>query len=184
MKFSVTRLIALMGLLFILLGPMTLGGRLALFIDLPSIIIVFGFAFFMLLLCFGRDFLKFIPKSLCVFCFSPQSPNQKYAEIALYGSRIVVGGASIATLVSYVHILSGMADPSSIGLGMSVSLLPILYGLILSEVYFAIVYKAFADSASIGTEVPAWINLFLPIVVVLVVLLIFLLVILAFSVVP
>jgi hypothetical protein len=42
----------------------------------------------------------------------------------------------------------------------------------MSEVYFTIVYKSFADSTLGTTEIPVWRNLVLPVIIVLMVLLV------------
>ncbi len=181
MNFSATRFVSLLGLLAVIIGPFGIGGQVSIFINIPSIVGLVSFIFFMLLMNFGKDFLSFIPQSLSVFCFSPKSPNPKYAEIAIYGSKVSICGASLLTLITYIKLLVWKSDPTVIGVSLAISLLPILYGLIISEVFFAISFRAFNSSSKTNIEVTTWKDLILPIIVVLIVSFVSVLSILALS---
>ena len=115
------------------------------FVNLPAFMITFGFSFFLLLGTFGTDYLKFIPDSILTIFATPLEPIPRYADIARFGSRYSVAGAVIATLVGFIQMLRNLNDPSTIGLGMAVALLPMLYALVLSEVIFAMLYKVYSD---------------------------------------
>jgi hypothetical protein len=78
-------------------------------------------------------------------------------------------------------MLSTFSVPSSLGISMAISLLPILYSLIISEIFFCVVYNKFSDGTYPQTTSPPWINLFLPIIITFALLITFLLMLLAFT---
>lgn len=145
-KFAPGRLIALLGLLlfgatFVLMTPYGL-------MNIPTLLAVTGFPFFLLLATFGTDYLQFIPDSFATLVSNPSEPNERYAEICRYGSRYTLTGAAIFTVLGFIQMLSGMADPSSLAAGFSILLLPALYALILSEVFFTLLHKVYSDGSA------------------------------------
>ena len=143
-RFSLSRTVAVLGMLLLFGGAIVSGGGTG-FIDLPSLLPTFGFTFFLLLGSFGVDFLKFIPDAIITLFMTPSTPLPRYAEIARFGSRYAVASAVIVTLLNFIQMLQNLDDPGMIGAGISITLLPILYALFLSEVIFALLYKVYAD---------------------------------------
>ena len=88
-KFSPSRLIGLGGVVFAVGGTIVAGGGWQTFLHIPSLAIICGITFFLLLACFGNDFLRFIPDSLATLVSTNAKPNPRFAEIALFGSRYV-----------------------------------------------------------------------------------------------
>jgi flagellar motor component MotA len=150
--FSPSRLIGLGGVLFILIGCIVAGGTTWAFIHIPSLVFTLGVTFFALLATFGTDFLKFIPQSFLTFVSRNPEPNPKFAEIALFASRYLIGIGLVGMLIGLVQILNNLSDPSGIGAGMAVAILTILYALIVSEVFCAFLYKAYSSD---GQATPA-----------------------------
>jgi flagellar motor component MotA len=52
--------------------------------------------------------------------------------------------AVICTLIGLINMLRSLDIPDQIGLSIAVALLPVLYAVILSEVFFALAYKTFS----------------------------------------
>ena len=102
-KFSPCRLIGLVGVLIVISGCIAIGAGARMFVNLPSLAMVFGIAFFALLATFGMDFLKFIPQSLLTFVSSTPEPNPKFAEIALFTSRYIIGAGLIGMLMGVMR---------------------------------------------------------------------------------
>ena len=148
MKFSIYRSIGTLGMIFLLLLAIRIGGEYRYLINLPAAIILFCFVFFVLLCTFEKDFLTFIPNSVLTLFFTPSAPSAKYAEISKYGSRYSIGGALIIMLISYIQMLVHMDDPGNMGLILALTLLPAFYALIFYEVFFVIVHKAYCPKDS------------------------------------
>ncbi len=142
--FSPCRLIGLMGVLIVISGCIAIGTGARMFINLPSLAMVFGVAFFALLATFGMDFLKFMPQSLLTFVSSTPEPNPGFAEIALFTSRYIIGAGLIGMIIGLIQMLSNLEDPSGIGVGMATALLTPFYAIITSEIFCAFLYKAYS----------------------------------------
>ena len=142
--FSPCRLIGFVGILFVLVWCIAMGGGVMAFIHIPSIAFILGIAFFALLATFGTDFLKFIPQSFLTFVSRNPEPNPRFAEIALFASRYLVGSGLIGMLIGLIQMLRNLSDPSSIGAGMAVALLTVFYAVIISEIFCAFLYKAYS----------------------------------------
>lgn len=143
-KFSYYRLIAILGLSAIILASAAATGIFDLICEMSSIGLIVGITFFMLLGIFGQDFLKFIPDSfLTLFC-TPSMPNKKYAEIARTASRYVITAAAIATATRIFNSLQNLSCPESLGINTIAVSLPFFYALIISEIFFAFLYKSYS----------------------------------------
>ena len=178
-RFSVCRTIATVGILFLVgFGIIdSCGGWY--FIHIPSMLITIGLCFLLLLGTYGVEFLKFIPDSLLTLFCTPAAPNPRYAEIAAFGSRYVIAGGVICTMIGLIQMLRNLNSPEDIGHGMAVALLAPLYALFISEFFFAFVYKAYSDEAneSSGKPLPVR-NALLPLIIVGLIIVIFFLFIL------
>lgn len=143
--FSIYRTIATVGIFLILTFYISLTGDVV--VHVPSMIIIFGLTFLLLLGTFQLDFLRFIPASLKTLCCTPRKPNPRFAEIARFASRYAIGMAVIGILIALIYMLRSLDIPDAIGLSIAVALLPVLYAVILSEVFFALAYKAFSSQS-------------------------------------
>ena len=168
-KFSICRLIATSGILLIIVFSVCSVGTMSYFVTLfhiPSILFIFGASFFLLLGTYGTDFLKFIPDSLLILLFKPLEPNPRYKDIAKFGSRYVVGCSVIQALFDAITMLRNLSSPASLGAGMALALLPLLYALVASELFFAFVYKSYSDEQKTVENKPlALKNAILPVVI-------------------
>ena len=147
-KFSACRTIATAGISFIVVWTMSASGDAMIFIHVPNFMFVCGICFFLLLGSFGVDFLKFIPASLLSLVCKPSRPDARYAEIAKFGSRYVIAGAVICGLMGTMRLLMNLSDPSMLGQGTAMVMLPAFYAILASELFFAFVYLAFSSSSS------------------------------------
>jgi flagellar motor component MotA len=146
-KFSPCRFIGLAGVLFVIVISILACGCGGAFIHIPSLAFTFGIAFFALLATFGTDFLKFLLESFLTLFTSRPKPNPKFAEIALFASRYIIGAGVIGMFVGLVAMLRNLSDPSSLGAGMAVALLTVFYAVASSEILCVFLYKAYSDGS-------------------------------------
>lgn len=144
-KLSVYRFIGLIGVLGIIVWSILVGGSPLMFVHIPCLVIVIGITFFALLATFQGDFLRFIPDALLNIVSSNNTPNPKFAQIALFASRYIVGASIIGMLIGVIQMLSNLSDPSDIGPGLAVALLTPFYAVIISEIFCAILYKSYSS---------------------------------------
>ena len=151
-QLSLSRIIGLMGVLAIIVGVIWLGGGGLMFIHIPSLVFTLGITFFLLLGIFGSDFLKFIPDALITLVSRSTEPNERFAQIAISGSRYVIGAGLIGALIGMIQMLRNLTSPKQIGAGMAVALLTALYAVITSEIFFAFLHKAYCDGAGCKSQ--------------------------------
>ena len=144
--------------------------------------ICFGIAFFLLLATFGTDFLRFIPDCLITLVSTCEKPKPRFAEIAAFGSRYIVGAGVIGALVGLIQMLSNLSDPSGIGAGMATALLTPFYAIVVSEIFFAYLHKEYCDGHKIEANKPLPLkNIALPAVAVSLFVVAFFVMLLSFS---
>ena len=181
-KFSPCRLIGLIGVIFIIVGAIAVGAGWQIFINPVSLMFALGITFFLLLATFGKDFLKFIPDCLIMLVSTCENPNPRLAEIAAFGSRYVVGAGVIGALIGLIQMLSNLSSPESIGVGMATALIVPFYAIVVSEIFFAYLYKAYSDgSKTEKNESLSLRNIALPSIVVALMLIAFFALLIAFS---
>jgi flagellar motor component MotA len=154
MKFSPCRLIGLAGVLIVIVGAIVAGGSAAAFIHIPSMVFMLGVTFFVLLATFGTDFLKFIPQSILTFISRDTKSNPRFAEIALFASRYIIGAGLIGMVIGLFQMFNHLSDPENIGPGMAVVLLTAFYAIVTSEIFCAFLYKAYSDGDEVVHSKP------------------------------
>ncbi|MEC8389085.1 MAG: MotA/TolQ/ExbB proton channel family protein [Planctomycetota bacterium] len=149
MKFSPYHTIATIGSLFIL-AYVTEFRAHALF-DVTGSLWVIGLTSLFLLSVYKKDFLSFIPYSLlCLFC-APTSPQPRHASIAKTAVRTTGAVGAIGLIVGMIFMLGALSDnPDGVGAGMAVALLTVLYGLVLGELFFGMVYYVSSQEPRTG----------------------------------
>ena len=149
MKFSPYHTIATIGSLFIL-AYVTEFRAHALF-DVTGSLWVIGLTSLFLLSVYKKDFLSFIPYSLlCLFC-APTSPQPRHASIAKTAVRTTAAVGAIGLIVGMIFMLGALSDnPDGVGAGMAVALLTVLYGLVLGELFFGMVYYVSSQAPPAG----------------------------------
>ena len=149
MKFSPYHTIATIGSLFIL-AYVTEFRAHALF-DVTGSLWVIGLTSLFLLSVYKKDFLSFIPYSLlCLFC-APTSPQPRHASIAKTAVRTTGAVGAIGLIVGMIFMLGALSDnPDGVGAGMAVALLTVLYGLVLGELFFGMVYYVSSQAPPAG----------------------------------
>lgn len=179
--FCLSRTVAAALALLLLGTVLVMGGGIG-FLNAPALLFTGGLTFCLLLGTFGRDYLTFIPDSILTLFSTPAEPVPRYADIARHGSRYAMAGAVIGSLIGFMQLLRHLDCPSSIGVGLALTFLPILYGLLLSEVVFAWLYKAYADGTELACAPPLGSRtLVLAAVVVGILIAVFLVMLLAFA---
>ena len=131
-RFSPGRLAATGTAFLMLVGAIAMGGSAG-FVNVPSAIITLGIPALLLYANYGRDFLAFSSDFLLALAGPPPKRVPLYAEIAAAGSRYVLGAGVLGMLIGLIQMLRNLEDPSSIGMGLAVSLLTVLYSVGASE---------------------------------------------------
>ena len=151
-RFSISHTLATGGITSLITVSVMMGGWGG-FINFPSLMITLGIPFFLLLGNYGRDYLRFIPDSLLTLFSKPPAPNPRFAEIAILGSRYVVGAGVTGTLTGVIQMLRNTYEPSTIGSGVAVSLTTVLYAVVVSEFILTFLAKAYSEGESLPVQV-------------------------------
>ena len=151
---SLSHCVGTVGTVLMMGWAIAIGGGAG-FINVPSVMITLGVTGLLLYGNYGRDYLAFTSDSILTLFSKPPQPVPLYVEIAKAGSRYVVGAGLAGTLIGLIQMLRNLSDPSSIGVGMAVSLITVLYAVIASEFYCAFMiveYSPKSDRATNGPE--------------------------------
>ena len=129
----------LMGFIFgaigigLIIGGITMGGTIAIFIDMPSLAIVTGVTVFF-------TFAHHSPKEAAnalrnAFGKAPVPATEAQRSIRVLWTARSLASASgvIGSLIGFVNMLANMDDPKSIGPAMAVALLTLLYAVLIGE---------------------------------------------------
>ncbi|MEW6710757.1 MAG: flagellar basal body-associated FliL family protein [Candidatus Riflebacteria bacterium] len=122
------------------------------FLNLPTLFLITGLSFFLLLGAHGKKFLYFIPESLKTLFFDPLEPSQEFSQIAMDGERFSLASGMIGVIVGLVILLGNLDDPSSIGPAMGMALLSVIYGLLISECFFSVIARAYQPALNDSTR--------------------------------
>ena len=153
-RFSITHLSGSTGAAILLILCIVMGGGAG-FINIPSLMIVFGIAFFLMFACFGGEYMRFVGASFALLAFRPLKPNRRYAEMARYAARFMMAAGVAGTLIGLIQMLRNMTDPSAIGSGMAVALITVLYAVLAGEFCCMVALKSFSgDDPDAQTELP------------------------------
>lgn len=150
--FSITKTVSTFGVPFTIIGSiLLLEGNVRAFINLETLFVVAGLTFFLLLSSHGRKFIEFLPEAIKTLFFDPPEHNPNFAEIAKDGEKFALAAGAIGVVIGLINVLGNLADLTKVGPAMSLSLLSIAYGLILSECFFAVVGRAYQNAQSDST---------------------------------
>ena len=182
-QFSICRTIATIFIIAFSIFIIATGAGARMFINIPSLVITIGLCFFMMLTVYEIEFLNFIPHAVYIFFCKPLVPNPRYAQIALFGSRSIIGAGLIGMIIGMIRMLSNLSDPSDIGVGMATALTCPFYAIIASEIFFAIVHQSFKQTKGEvkGNNTLPLINAGLPLLIILFSFSIFLILVLSFA---
>ena len=113
------------------------GGSIILFIDIPSLLIVGGILIGGTLISFGFAVpLKSLKEALFRGGVQSLDELKLYVNFFNLASQLSIAGGIVGTLIGNINMLAHMDDPSLIGPSMSVALITVLYGIVLSEFVF------------------------------------------------
>lgn len=124
-------------LVVVMLAMMLLGGRLLIYLDIPSLVFVLGVLIGGLLLSHG-----FVAPFVAIgHVITPRragDPDRLLASVAVLrrAGRLSWAGGVIGFLAGAVAMLSDLSDPASIGAGLAVAMIAPLYGAVLAELLF------------------------------------------------
>ena len=105
-----------------------LGSSLAMFVDLPAIILVGMIGIGIMIASHGTE--RAIGLFKAVFANSDDS--EQIRKVADTGVTAFVAAGWIVTLIGIVQLLCGLSEPHQIGAGAAIALLAALYGYILA----------------------------------------------------
>lgn len=146
-KFSFSRTLSTFGIPFILILSVKVllpqHSNISAFLNFPSMFLVAGLSFFLLLGAHGKTFLAFIPEAIKTIFSNPPEPNPEFAQIAKDGEKFSLASGTMGVIVGLVALLGHLDDPSMIGPSMALSLLSVIYGLYLSECFFSVIAWAY-----------------------------------------
>ena len=129
---------------FVIFGGMLLwalwcssDGQLAVFIDIPSVVLTLGCASALLLATFGWQGAWQAIKSPLGGILTADEQRTAVSFFKL-GAVFLLASGFIGTFIGLVAMLSNMDDPSKIGMGMAIALLTQLYAAVLAVGFYAI----------------------------------------------
>jgi flagellar motor component MotA len=123
----------------IILAAIIMGGGIGAFIDIPSIILIFGGTFGLMLVSYSPQ--EIADSVTCTLLDSQDTHKIKQAAFFWFALvRILFGVGAISTIIGWMQMLGSLSDPNAIGPSMAISLLTFLYALLLS---FAIPIPAY-----------------------------------------
>jgi flagellar motor component MotA len=134
-----SRLIGLNILVVMVGGTMMLGGKIGIYIDIPSIVLIVGALLGGSLLCFSLEQLADAFKAVVQGPDAERVPAwQQQVRAAVFGRLYLLswGSGLVGTLIGVIAMLSDLSDPASIGSGIAVALLTAFYGAMLAELVF------------------------------------------------
>ena len=118
-------------------AAIVLGSDLAMFINLPSLLIVLGGGLFVPLSFHSPRAIKSaLSAGLSETASSPEEIKTHVGVLATIRTS-VVGSGVLGTLIGLVQMLAHFDDPTQIGPAMAVALLTLVYSVFLSELYVA-----------------------------------------------
>jgi len=132
MKSGVSRLFGLVGLVLLLcLAGITSTDHPAIFVSVPSLLITVGGAVLALLISFSPSQLLGTVRS--AFGASSQDRPTELRIVAAARQYLLALG-TLGFFIGMIAMLANLDDPSSIGLGMAIALLTVLYSVGLGEI--------------------------------------------------
>ncbi len=120
-----------------------IGSGLPGFMDPPSLLMIEGVTFGLLLMNFGTAVFRFIPSAFLSFFIKRKYANKEFAEIAKYGYRYSVLSGLLGTIIGLGNLVQNISDKTDIISGVAVAFLTILYGIITAEVIFSFLHKSY-----------------------------------------
>jgi flagellar motor component MotA len=144
---SLYRLFSILLIHLLFAAMMILGGSLALFINIPAIIFVFGGTFLALLANYQGKIFGFIKDALIDSISSGVKPDACYAETAQLARHYFMSFGILGTLVGFVQVFANMSDPESIGPSIAVLLLTILYAIFYADIACVYLQKLYSTNS-------------------------------------
>jgi flagellar motor component MotA len=102
-------------------------GGLITFVDVPSIITVVGVTFGGIFAGYGSEGWRLLKVAFTEAKVDSQESYYQVVYFFQYVITLVLGAASMAVIMSVVHLLSNMDDPKQVGPALAFSLLSVFY---------------------------------------------------------
>ena len=120
----------------LLLAVLSLGGPATAYVDVPSVLFVFGLVGGGLWACFGPHVIWQALRASVGVRPLEEGPLDLYVAVFRRGYQLAWASGVVGLLVGVVQMLRALEDPSQLGAGMSVALLTLLYGSLAAELGF------------------------------------------------
>ncbi len=129
---TTTRIVGFLGFGALIVAMILLGGDLAAYVNIPSVVLVIGGTGALLLLTFGHDgcltAMRLAIRGKRKIEHTPTSQRGDPVVFFRLAAAYALTMGFVGTLIGMIAMLSNMDDPSKIGAGMAVALLTQLYG--------------------------------------------------------
>jgi flagellar motor component MotA len=118
-------------------GAILMGGNFAMFINLPSLLIVLGGGLFVTLSFHSPTAVKNALVKGWVGATNSPDELKQYRNVLGTMRTSVVGSGILGTLIGLVQMLAHLDDPTKLGPAIALALLTLVYSVLLSELYLA-----------------------------------------------
>jgi len=118
-------------------GAILMGGNLAMFINLPSLLIVIGGGLFVSLSFHSPTAVRNALVAGSAGTAANPHDLKKHRNVLGTMRTSVVGCGVLGTLIGLVQMLANLDDPKKLGPAMAVALLTLIYSVLLSELFLA-----------------------------------------------
>ncbi|HUT93867.1 MAG TPA: hypothetical protein VMY37_30670 [Thermoguttaceae bacterium] len=137
---TLSRLLGAITLVALVLGMIAVcpGVTLGTFVDFPSVaFVVFATGCLLLVGAHREDWANACRLAMGAARSADDVSRRSACRFLTLGSRAAISTGTVAYLVQLAAMLGKMDDPAAIGPGVAVAMLPLLYGIVLSEFVFA-----------------------------------------------
>jgi len=150
---SMYQIIGLGGaLVSVMFGFMIAGGNPLALLHLSEMVMIAGFTSFSLLAIYRGDFLLFIPDALGAFFRRPK-PSERFEEIARSGQRYAIASGILAFVLGMNNTMTSLIEGMEVvGYKIAASLTAIFLAIILSELIFGFLVKAYQKEDMTPTD--------------------------------
>ena len=132
---NIRMFVAAFMLLTVICCAILLGGPLAMFFDIPSIMLVLG-------ALIGASLWSFPPQQIINAFHDALTGNLKDEKRAIQNHAVLskmadisISSGLLGTIIGLIMMLQNLDDPTAIGPAMAVSLLTLFYGILLGELF-------------------------------------------------
>ena len=139
---KITRLLGFL-IMFLFIVPIATGGDIALFVNIPSLIIVVG-------ITLGGLFASGkCPCNLISISWGKRDIGELFraAEVYRYAGKLGIASGIIGSLIGLILILANMDDPALLGPALAIAILTTFYGVVIKYIICEPIAEGLEDRA-------------------------------------